>query len=38
MIRPLEEFDLSCTVDLFPELPVWVMNPDYERVSTELFT
>lgn len=26
-------FDSKSMVDLIAELPVWVMNPDYERVS-----
>ncbi|XP_031126262.1 synaptotagmin-3-like isoform X1 [Ipomoea triloba] len=31
--RSLQEFDSSSLIDLFPELPSWVMNPDFERVE-----
>ncbi|XP_027073042.2 synaptotagmin-3 [Coffea arabica] len=30
---PLEEIDSNSLVDLLPELPLWVMKPDYERVD-----
>ncbi|KAI3447586.1 hypothetical protein Pfo_004251 [Paulownia fortunei] len=29
----LNEFDSSSIIDLIPELPLWVMSPDYERVD-----
>lgn len=28
-----DEIEPNTLVDLLPELPLWVMNPDYERVS-----
>ncbi|KAK3008293.1 hypothetical protein RJ639_013113, partial [Escallonia herrerae] len=31
--RPLLEYDLSSLLDLLPEVPLWVKNPDYERVD-----
>lgn len=33
MINSVNEFDSSSIVDIMPNLPLWVMNPDYERVS-----
>lgn len=33
VIQSVNEFDSSSIVDLIPKLPLWVMNPDYERVS-----
>ncbi|XP_019154993.1 PREDICTED: synaptotagmin-3-like [Ipomoea nil] len=31
--RSLQDFDSSSFIDLFSELPSWVMNPDFERVE-----
>ncbi|KAL3536268.1 hypothetical protein ACH5RR_004729 [Cinchona calisaya] len=31
--KPLEEVDVCSLVDLMPELPLWVLKPDYERVD-----
>lgn len=28
-----DEIEPNTLVDLLPELPLWVMNPDYERVN-----
>lgn len=30
---PFDEIEPNSLVDLLPELPLWVMNPDYERVN-----
>ncbi|KVH90476.1 hypothetical protein Ccrd_007511 [Cynara cardunculus var. scolymus] len=32
-IRTLQEFDTDSWIDILPELPLWVKQPDYERVS-----
>ena len=32
-VRPLSELDSSTLMDLLPELPFWVKNPNYDRVS-----
>ncbi|KAJ9684626.1 hypothetical protein PVL29_016878 [Vitis rotundifolia] len=32
-VRPLSELDSSTLLDLLPELPFWVKNPDYDRVD-----
>ncbi|KAL0344639.1 UNVERIFIED_CONTAM: Synaptotagmin-3 [Sesamum radiatum] len=32
-MRSLNSIDLNSMIDLVPELPLWVMNPDYERVD-----
>ena len=34
--RPLYELDSSALQDLLPEIPLWVKNPDYDRVSIAL--
>ncbi|CAA2969033.1 synaptotagmin-3-like isoform X1 [Olea europaea subsp. europaea] len=31
--KSLEDYDSSTLIDLLPKLPLWVMNPDYERVD-----
>ncbi|CAI9780170.1 unnamed protein product [Fraxinus pennsylvanica] len=31
--KSLEDYDSSTLIDLLPNLPLWVMNPDYERVD-----
>nr|XP_023897370.1 synaptotagmin-3 [Quercus suber]POE54782.1 synaptotagmin-3 [Quercus suber] len=31
--RPLYELDSSALQDLLPEIPLWVKNPDYDRVD-----
>lgn len=31
--RPLVETSISVLLDLLPEIPLWMKNPDYERVS-----
>ncbi|KAK3033732.1 hypothetical protein RJ639_034507 [Escallonia herrerae] len=33
LTRPLLEYDSSSLLDLLPEVPLWVKNPDYERVD-----
>ncbi|KAK9289505.1 hypothetical protein L1049_007660 [Liquidambar formosana] len=33
LIRPLHEFDSSSLLDILPDIPLWVKNPDYERVD-----
>ncbi|XP_042014477.1 synaptotagmin-3-like isoform X1 [Salvia splendens] len=33
VINSVNEFDSSSIVDIMPNLPLWVMNPDYERVD-----
>ncbi|XP_028098298.1 synaptotagmin-3-like isoform X2 [Camellia sinensis] len=33
VVRPIEEFDSSSLLDLYPEVPFWVKNPDYDRVD-----
>ncbi|KAM3341147.1 synaptotagmin-3 isoform X1 [Capsicum galapagoense] len=30
---PFDEIEPNTLIDLLPELPLWVMNPDYERVD-----
>lgn len=30
---PFDEIEPNSLVDLLPELPLWVLNPDYERVD-----
>lgn len=32
--KPVDEIEPNSLIDLLPELPLWVMNPDYERVIT----
>ena len=32
VIRPLGELDLKTLQNLLPEIPLWVKNPDYDRV------
>jgi hypothetical protein len=36
VIRPLHELDSSALQEILPEIPLWVKNPDYDRVSTAL--
>jgi ABC-type antimicrobial peptide transport system permease subunit len=36
VIRPLYELDSTSLQDLLPEIPLWVKNPDYDRVSITL--
>jgi uncharacterized protein YneF (UPF0154 family) len=31
--RPLVETSISVLLDLLPDIPLWMKNPDYERVS-----
>lgn len=33
VIRPFYELDSSALQDILPEIPLWVKNPDYDRVS-----
>ncbi|KAK4432450.1 Synaptotagmin-3 [Sesamum alatum] len=33
VMRSLDNIDLNSMIDVVPELPLWVMNPDYERVD-----
>ncbi|XP_057805412.1 synaptotagmin-3-like [Salvia miltiorrhiza] len=33
VIQSVNEFDSNSIVDIVPKLPLWVMNPDYERVE-----
>uniref|UniRef100_A0A2N9EQZ2 C2 domain-containing protein n=1 Tax=Fagus sylvatica TaxID=28930 RepID=A0A2N9EQZ2_FAGSY len=33
VIRPLYELDSTSLQDLLPEIPLWVKNPDYDRVD-----
>ncbi|KAM7526889.1 hypothetical protein LguiA_016791 [Lonicera macranthoides] len=33
VIRPLYELDTDSLQDLMPEIPLWVKNPDYDRVN-----
>lgn len=32
VVRPISEFDLTSLQDLVPEIPLWLKNPDYDRV------
>ena len=36
VIRSLQEFDSISLLDLLPEIPLWIKNSDYDRVSTKL--
>lgn len=36
VIRPIEVFDSSSWPDILPDIPLWVKNSDYERVSSKL--
>lgn len=31
--RPLVETSITLFLDLLPDIPLWMKNPDYERVS-----
>ncbi|KAK2993121.1 hypothetical protein RJ640_021793 [Escallonia rubra] len=33
VVRPLYELDTTTLLDLMPEIPFWVKNPDYDRVD-----
>ncbi|XP_015877200.3 synaptotagmin-3 isoform X1 [Ziziphus jujuba] len=33
VIRPLYELDTSSLEDILPEIPMWVKNPDYDRLD-----
>lgn len=33
VLRPPYELDTSALEDLLPEIPMWVKNPSYDRVS-----
>ncbi|EFJ29282.1 plant synaptotagmin [Selaginella moellendorffii] len=33
IIRPLQELDTKSLQELLPEIPLWVKNPDYDRVD-----
>ncbi|EXB61824.1 Extended synaptotagmin-2 [Morus notabilis] len=33
IVRPLNELDTSALEDLLPEIPLWVKNPDFDRVD-----
>lgn len=40
-MRPIHDLDTFAVLDLLPEMPLWVKNPDYDRVSIKhlnLFT
>lgn len=36
LVTPLCELDTIPLFDLLPEIPLWVKNPDYERVSSNV--
>ncbi|KAK9059796.1 hypothetical protein SSX86_020500 [Deinandra increscens subsp. villosa] len=33
VVRPISELDLTSLQDLVPEIPLWLKNPDYDRVD-----
>lgn len=33
IVRPLHELDSNALQKLLPEIPFWLKNPDYDRVS-----
>ncbi|KAL8218257.1 hypothetical protein R6Q57_021630 [Mikania cordata] len=33
VIKPLSELDATSLLDLIPEIPLWLKNPDYDRVD-----
>jgi hypothetical protein len=33
IIKPIAELDTKTLQDLLPEIPLWVKNPDYDRVD-----
>jgi hypothetical protein len=33
-VRPLVEYDSKSLEGIFPEIPMWVKNPDYDRVCS----
>lgn len=35
--KPIHELDTCSLLDLLPEMPLWVKNPDYDRVSIRHF-
>lgn len=37
VIRPLVEQDSETLQRMFPEIPLWVKNPDYDRVCKAVF-
>ncbi|KAG6518782.1 hypothetical protein ZIOFF_022263 [Zingiber officinale] len=32
-IRPIVEYDLTALEKIFPEIPLWVKNPDFDRID-----
>ena len=38
VIRPLGELDSKTLQNLLPEIPLWVKNPDYDRVILVQYT
>lgn len=36
-LQPLLEKDSKSLEHLLPEIPFWIKNPDYERVSSNYF-
>lgn len=35
-IKPLVELDSETIAKMFPEIPLWVKNPDFDRVCVSL--
>jgi hypothetical protein len=33
IVKPVAELDTKTLQELLPEIPLWVKNPDYDRVS-----
>ncbi|KAD2804849.1 hypothetical protein E3N88_38226 [Mikania micrantha] len=33
VVKPLSELDVTGLLDLIPEIPLWLKNPDYDRVD-----
>lgn len=33
IVKPISELDTTSLQDLVPEIPLWLKNPDYDRVS-----
>jgi len=36
IVRPLVEHDSNSLESMLPEIPLWVKNPDFDRVCSEL--